>query len=290
VVKIEIFKKSSPLIIKINVLQVDIMTIYLADNSITTEPGKLADIANQVQPRTVWTAAAHNFVRAHEKELRNAGLFPKDYNPNNWFWTGDGSQFGSRDNGPVNYLSPAKYNLVLRHAAIACSQILRRGFYQPTAEEAREVITAIQNGEGVAIRLNALNLKRVNQGDSYGYVLIQTRDAADKLKGEARVMAEHTYGRGTLFEDCMKDLYDRGHNEIRMWNAMPDYAMQVLKEMEGNSVAIKEDTTSALASCLSGLVNGSRFNANDWGVGRPYGRLRGVPVKAAEGDEPQQKN
>src|SRR3989344_8831122 len=144
------------------------MKVYVAEKSATIGPGKLAGLVKQVRPETVWTASQHNFMRTHESRR------PQDYNPNQWVWTGDGSSFGRRGNEPTNVLTPAPYNPVLLNAEQACKKILKKGFYLQSADESHNVMDAAERGEGVIVRLNALDLKK--DGDTYGYVLINTKN------------------------------------------------------------------------------------------------------------------
>lgn len=264
------------------------MAAYLADKSVTTETGPLAKIATLVVPSSVWTAAMHNYVRTHEKQLKTAGAFPEGYNPNQWFWTGDGSSFGMRNGEPVNYLTGAEHNLVLRHPQTACNQIMGYGYASHTAEEAREIIDAVNIGQGIALRLNALNLRRQNSGDRYGHILLQTKNAADTLKGEPLRMAEQAYGIGVLFEAAMKSLYDQGTTETRMWNLIPESVVTIIESIRGGSSdRPKEDPIFSLASYLGRLRGGSWFGADNGHVDRSDAQLRGVSANTAEGGMPQ---
>ena len=244
--------------------------------------GKLADTAPLIVPASHWPVRQHNYVRSHEAELREQGRFPANYDKNHWFWTGDGSNFTNLDGEPANILTDPAFNLVMRHPKEAARQLLSKqgktaGNYVPPVEEARESLAAVQAGYGSIVRIKPLNLKREN--DEWGYIVVKTRTAADKLSGEPRVLLEHAHGRGVLLEDSMRALYDAGLEETALVTLMPGYVERILGE---------DVEAFARASGLGRLDNGSGFDAVGRLVDDRGGRARGGRrVVAAEGGTPQ---
>ena len=215
--------------------------------------GPLLNAHSRVVPGTELESHEIKALRKLKPELRNLGAWTNNFS---MYRVEHDNALGEND--VFLYFTGREHNLGFRYIQNFTSQLLESSHNYVPKEGIQEVVDAAGRGEVLRIRISDLQLIH-NPGDDFGY--FETKNMNDVQ----RRFTEAIYGR----EEKPGD---------RVYVLTSDY---VKKQLKG-----KEDSAIARASRLGGAGSGSRFSADDRGVGFAdcglFGGLKEAPKAPAK--------
>lgn len=194
----------------------------------------------------------------HVDELAKEQLINHDLR-NQTFYTADGNIYFTAGFGrPKLAMTREQDNLILNNLDDAFLQLLERGNYRVSQEDAERAIDAANTEI-----FDLLKLTLSGENSEWRYLSIGTSpEKYEQLAPEDCRLAERVYGKDQTFIDVMQFLVDKGVNETRVYVLAPDY--------------VKEHASKDAVGRASWRINYSNdFNANGRNI-YYSDRLRGV--------------
>ena len=209
-------------------------------------PGSLLAAHSKVVPGTEQHAREAMLLRESKPELLNK-----------WIWTADFSMYRKEGEESFLYFASGEHNLIFRDITNATRQLTTTGNYIPPKKGIDDVVSSAAAGKTLKLKILDLELVKDNPSDDYGHFDVDP-DNLDALNPAQRSFVQTIYGNS------------RAGNRVYVLTS--DYVKNTLKG--------KEDSAIARASRLGGAGSGSRFSADDRGVGFADCGLFGVLKEA----------
>lgn len=180
--------------------------------NIVTVRGTLKQCFAQLKPETILHADETQKLRWDNEELRNSGA-----------WTADFAQCTIENDGTL-YLARRDNNLILENLEEAFSQLVNKGYYRPSKDDAERVKSAEST---LAVILSKLDLKG-NKNDNYLYFEIDTLNYKETMNEEQKKIAERIHGSMANYLDEKTDKMTSDFAKtMGMLNSESSYFMRI---------------------------------------------------------------